>query len=1427
MSGDAKTMKAPPMPDLEAIESLAASELPSAHVAWWVTAQVATHVLSVASTRDTYTGEPLPVSLLATLRKIDRAVRRGVRPLPVDSIQQTAEMVLEPLGEVLSQPRMRIMRQHTMQPIHRLRELDSTAMDWLGRQPGRTIREKLGGRTTALAMVRSFSPNTVENRLVGKLIRVLGPLVAERLEAAKAGAYDQGERDQRNRDILLACHKLCEIGRRSPVLADIDCSGSIQPNNVLLGDRQYSRLWRGWLGIRDRQDEFERLWTACEERFCLATFWSLVARLSGLPNVWLCDTLARINTGPEGGAFGLVALGHAHGQPVWRIPNMVSLTTEAPPPSATHLRGWIRALKDSPRGPFGFITTDDGVDYYFDSRLLQRGSHWEDFRIGENVVFVPQAGVSQRGDRATRVEHAIDAVRIDLRLEGQSITMETRGLVGSGVLIPTVSPLSTTRYGIHLDSAAPQARRGTVARFGNGADTRKRASFREPADLAGIRRFIEEATTSALGSPQATTATHSSSGGTDVQQPIASVGLDLGSILPNVDVDNRLVEVKSSMYAVKYWMPSGEGFEWLVGGPDGWSDVLTVIAQSVGIQDVLGSRAETDEQDMAIAMNRVFRSLREELDADVGATTSASLAFTVPETADEFSQHILRSCVGSVFATAIPVWRSAAIALGWQQSDSFAKSSMRSGDVLLVVDPLGDSLAITLLTARHDPDLERLLPATRGIYWERRPPIVGAALPERLEEFADELALKRLLQRYLESSLRDAVTRGVLKKESFAMIVDRLLRMGVAEAAVCQQRTVFLPMGLVEPSGVLHLAPDAARWSDLAREWRRALARYLDSVARTEGFRELLRDAIARGQKAHLMLAGLPFCLPDVGGPLAEDLSHAFPSLEIHECSESPHIAAAGARHFLERRALRLVSWRDWLPDLYLEVVKDGHYHELQLMQAKVGGDAVLGEPLTFDVPETLELPADTEFFSFPLLTGRNRQRLPFDAQLHSPAFPLKAPLGVTLSLSYRYGLENAYELILTPVGQSGLGLGTMTATWRRRGSTAGSGPDPVPPALYSWKWGHHKLKNYEEWLLDKAPSFVALCEELFVAWPESRARLSSVANGLRRQYQLPAATDRVTNDFQLVSTWIRRAVAPPLRALWDRGRALKGAPPEINEVMNAGIVNWLLNLSGLQVDQMSHALLADPQASAGLAELRHTTLLALSYLHEDAPSVVADWLCARLREGGTANPDWAHCLRSAAFIIGGGQSNRESVLRALHDAVLNAYSVQAGRSASRVAVVEALALAMWRDGRAVFSLAGKVEIDALLEIIFVGMRNLSDDGHTQDPDPLAMLSREFTALCETMLALLRLRRIPGIAHRLRSISPRLDQLARSVRRADRRFASARVPVRSVLSFQMEKPSELWRMSDLAYALSCYLTADSGSNLIHIAQDDVAQNEQE
>ncbi|NCC94260.1 MAG: DUF2357 domain-containing protein, partial [Opitutae bacterium] len=306
---DADAAQAPPLPALEELESLAASAEPYAAAAWWITHQVVEHCFSVIARTDPLTGDTLPQPLSALLSDLNAAVSTGRRPFPHDRLFAAACFAAEPFAHLLARHRQRIVRTHAQVPLHQLREVDNRSVAWLARQPGRTVREKLAGRTHALGVQREFSSDTSENRLLGAFARILVRRATERL--AWARAYDSdGEDDQAPVMELDRIVRLFDERLRRSALAELPTLTLIRPNNVLLGDPLYAKVYRAWKWLREEDEALRRAWPDLLRRVRSLLAWMVTARLCASGLFEVADDLALVLRGRDDGEpVGLAVLG--------------------------------------------------------------------------------------------------------------------------------------------------------------------------------------------------------------------------------------------------------------------------------------------------------------------------------------------------------------------------------------------------------------------------------------------------------------------------------------------------------------------------------------------------------------------------------------------------------------------------------------------------------------------------------------------------------------------------------------------------------------------------------------------------------------------------------------------------------------------------------------------------------------------------------------------------------------------------------------------------------------------------------------------------------------------------------------------------------------------------------------------------------------
>ncbi|MDN4715081.1 DUF2357 domain-containing protein [Vibrio parahaemolyticus] len=103
-----------------------------------------------------------------------------------DRIYRVVSHTKEAVLAIMEHTRDKILREHAMLPIHAAREVDSNSVQWLSRQPGRTLREKLSGKPYMKAVRRRSSVDTAENRLLRAFLFRLEQILIERQNVLSA-----------------------------------------------------------------------------------------------------------------------------------------------------------------------------------------------------------------------------------------------------------------------------------------------------------------------------------------------------------------------------------------------------------------------------------------------------------------------------------------------------------------------------------------------------------------------------------------------------------------------------------------------------------------------------------------------------------------------------------------------------------------------------------------------------------------------------------------------------------------------------------------------------------------------------------------------------------------------------------------------------------------------------------------------------------------------------------------------------------------------------------------------------------------------------------------------------------------------------------------------------------------------------------------
>jgi cold shock CspA family protein len=1317
-----KKLSLPPeLPAFDALESMAASDVPSVAGAWWITHQVTEHIFSSIGKIDSRTGAPLSKPLTEILDSIRRATVTGCRPFPHDRLVTVAQFAVKSLEKLLDRYRHRVIRVHEQLPFHQIREVDARSMAWLTRQPGRNVREKLSGRTHALGVKRSVTADTTENRLLQSFAKLFTQRANERLEFTNVYDFTAGDVDRAR--CISECMVLCNERMQRTELADVPTVTKLQPNNVLLSDPLYSRVFRAWKWLREDEESLLETWTTTLDRSRTLLSWMVAAHLATQSRVVVTESVGRIHAGHgEGHLFGVELLGTNDGHAEWQLnPELHFLV---------HPTG----SKDP-------------------------------------------------------------AFQICLSVEGEYIMAHMVTLAGQGALHEE----STFAFAFEV-KAAPERllfNRG-IGLVVEGLETASRGAENGCADIAGLSVFAEQIALQILNRCRLNfTKEKNKQFNSYAEKNTARLGIEFGNTSILVSAERR-VPVSTAPWAIALELPNEvNSFEWL----DGLVERQVINGAAARSLWTSGDLFEADEPIhagmIALSAARVLGCLKDELHT----TTDTRIAYAVPDFIDAFSQRSLRSAFAGSFHQPVPVWRSVAAAIAWS---SLKSARLRPGESVLVVDSEFMKVTLTVLTARPDDKLKSLHTSSNGMYWERKPPLPP---DEDMEIPGWPLVLREYAHWIVELALPS------VPKDQIERIADDLLRTGTISNLVQNggSALIQIPSNSGGAPTIVELFEDCDWFNSYVGKWINGIVNGINAAWKTVTINHVLltggpfgyerfqqtKSNIGRIEQFHhdkgfgwieanksrqrifvhvssvqrgSQLNEGDFVSFNVGegrkGAEAKDVETISPLTHwlADRITISSSLIALGARECLLRLDTECITWREWLPELSLELIRDGHYGELQLLERGIFIDPFLGKDEKFTIPERLMLTSGERWFSFPLLIGRqDRRPIAWEARLESPAFPLNRDIEVKIEMTYRYGLENSYELSVVPVVTANAPFERIFAKWMRGNVSANASSSNGP-------------------LTFQSPPWIQEDSERFVSATQSLARID----------------DDKFGKFLFAIT----------RDCWSQGRSIASAPLNVQQVF-PHFRDHLFHIVSQSLIQTAHQV---PRA-----------LEILVLLHVDAPTKLIEILLRLDDEAVDDVMSSRKILTLMDKLVGDGCGERVVVLKRLLDHLNRHTNPVTFNPALASMSIRAIGNAAWRNPGFIASLAA--ESGAVRLIISQCQRSLNN---LLRKVPAEIVTAEkrieverrdgtlFRDTCELLLALLRVDQSNPEVALLKFGSSTADALAKVIRQLDARFVAIDIDIRWRVQINADVDKALHRMSSIAFTLNRYLAEGAGSNLVHI-----------
>lgn len=610
--------------------------------------------LTEVSSFDPVSGHDLHTSIVDFLDAVAKSVQDEPSENEIkDRIYRIVSHTKEAVLSIMEHIRDKILREHAMLPIHAAREVDSNSVQWLSRQPGRTLREKLSGKPYMKAVTRRSSVDTAENRLLKAFLFRLEQILIERQSVLSVA------KEQTCEEMLVSLQRWF----RTEDAAEIGNWGNLPPNNTLLQDKCYRKIWDGWLWLQAIDEQITGDSQRVHGDILSVIYW---------------NTLYLLN---HSGRFRTVQ------QPVGLDYDNFSISPELPvkgylfPVADSKIKGKIKTINYEKK--FGFVTQESGVDLFFHQNNLSNKLKLDSLSTGDEVSFV--IGINRQGECADDITLSAGIIPIDFNL------MDDKWKIQVG----------EDKYLLQIVSGK------LVIEQAQGAKKKLKI---EPTTLKEIPKAILSLVTDAPFEYSAPT--NNQSGPIRMDSSV----VDLCSIRPTF-TNNTGSQAHLPCRLIQQTWTLSDGSKYVVDCGAAKAINLSDDIETVSMRSLFSHSSTLPDATKSSASMFFTKKLSDYIKAD-------KLTYLVPDWGNDFDLEGIRKSVNFYFDESTPLPKSIAAIFAWQSSKKFVQDRVRENDFVLVVDSFDGGISITPVQAIYQKELDEILPETQGMSWERHPTVI-------------------------------------------------------------------------------------------------------------------------------------------------------------------------------------------------------------------------------------------------------------------------------------------------------------------------------------------------------------------------------------------------------------------------------------------------------------------------------------------------------------------------------------------------------------------------------------------------------------------------------------------------------------------------------------------------------------------------------
>ena len=333
--------------------------------------------------------------------------------------------------------------------------------------------------------------------------------------------------------------------------------------------------------------------------------------------------------------------------------------------------------------------------------------------------------------------------------------------------------------------------------------------------------------------------------------------------------------------------------------------------------------------------------------------------YSTLEALDSDNQKILKSIFDSNFNNSYPIWRSILATYSIKNSDN--KTWLKNKDKFFVLDLNTEIPSINII------EIE-------GNVYKHHPALSLEEIDEE-NNIINEISLKSYLRKYLEEYI---ISYNIEMNENEK---NNLISSGKIYKVIFGNKRRYLIN-----NKTFYLEKNEEILEKIKIEFYSSLQKFISKFFENK-IRKLLIISDYLGEK------------------------YSINKMVIKTMKEEELLF--GKEEIIEKIKSGKTPWSEYLPNLSLETIKDGHFYNLELIKKNQGVEIILGKEAIINISEELVLPKDKKIIRFPLYSRDSNNKKLYFLEIRSDLFPLKENLVVNLEVIYSYGSKEPYKINL------------------------------------------------------------------------------------------------------------------------------------------------------------------------------------------------------------------------------------------------------------------------------------------------------------------------------------------------------------------------------------------------------------------------------